>query len=445
VTSATTPRAAPLLDDLRRLCALPSGPEAGEARAAAAGCVAELLRARSMQVELLPTPGAPVVIGRRAGRSPATLLLYHHYDTAPAGAWRAWHHEPYELAERDDQLFARGVAEGKGPLCAHLAALEALLAAEGELPCGIVVLAEGEALAGSPNLGAVVAERLPLLRADACLATGGERGANGIPLCYGGAKGLLSLALTAVGANQPLAAGLAASAPNPLWRLVWTLGQIKSDQEEILIDGFYDDVEGPSREDNQRLRDVTLDETGRLAAWGLDDFLFGMRGAALNRAESTLPTCNVSGLTVQPAGAFAAIPVVATARLDFQLVPRQRPQAILERLRNHLCSRGIEGVTAERLPGGYPAASTPFDTPFAQQVRQAVEQTFGAPPHWLPLAPTALPLFFLREALGLPAVVVGCARAASATSGPNEHIPLADLLRHGELLIALMHALGDGR
>ncbi|MBC8075292.1 MAG: M20/M25/M40 family metallo-hydrolase, partial [Chloroflexales bacterium] len=66
------------------------------------------------------TPGAPVVIGTRAGRSPHTLLLYHHYDTAPTGPWRHWHHDPHMLAERDGALFARGAAAGKGPLAAHL-------------------------------------------------------------------------------------------------------------------------------------------------------------------------------------------------------------------------------------------------------------------------------------------------------------------------------------
>ena len=44
------------------------------------------------------------------------------------------------------------------------------------------------------------------------------------------------------------------------------------------------------------------------------------------------------------------------------------------------------------------------------------------------------------EALGVPVAAVGCARPDSATNAPNEHIPLPDLIRHGQLLIELMYA-----
>src|SRR5262249_52763670 len=146
--------------------------------------------------------------------------------------------------------------------------------------------------------------------------------------CYTGAKGLLQIRLRANGANQALPAGIAASVSNPLWRLLWALGQIKSDQEEVLIDGFYNDIEGPSRAENQLLRTLSMDEAGRMAAWGISQFLFGLDGASLVRTEATLPTCNVTSVAVEPAGDLALIPVAATARVDFQLVPRQHPQAI---------------------------------------------------------------------------------------------------------------------
>lgn len=428
-----------LLDDLGQLCRLPGSPEQDERLALVAERIAAMMRARGLQTELIADGGAPVVVGRRAGQSPFTLLLYHHYDVPPAGSWRAWHHDPFQLAERESILYGRGVADGKGPLAAHLSALDALLSTDGELPCGVVLLAEGEGLVGSPNLGHIIADSPALFRADACLSTGGERDANGRPLCYGGVKGALQLRLTAVGANQPLPPGMAAIAHNPLWRLIWALGQIKSDQEEILIGGFYDDVEGPSRDENQMIRSVALDEAGRLAAWGVGEFLFAMGGAALVRTESTLPTCNVAGLTVEPAGDLPAIPVVATARLDFQLVPRQRPQAIVELLRAHLESRGLGDIAVERLPGSYPAVHTPLRDPFVQRVRDACRQVYGAPPEWMPLGPLTQPLFFLHEALGAPMAVVACARPDSAINGPNEHIPLADLVSHAQLLVELLH------
>jgi acetylornithine deacetylase/succinyl-diaminopimelate desuccinylase-like protein len=429
-----------LIDDLDHLIGLPGSPGQPDELAAVAARIAAMMRSRGLGVEVVGTGGAPVVIGRRAGRHPFTLLLYHHYDVAPPGPWRAWHHEPYQMAERDSILYGRGVAEGKGPLAAHLNAIAALIEAEGELPCGVVVVAEGERLSGSPNLGPVVVEHRALLQADACLATGGDRDAGGRPFCYSGAKGLLQLRLRAAGAHHPLPAGLAATVPNPLWRLVWALGQIKSDQEEILVEGFYDTIEGPSRAETRALRETSLDERVRIAAWEIDQLLFGMSGAALVQAEVTLPTCNVTSVSSEPAGDPMAVPTSATARMDFQLVPRQHPQQIAELISAHLAAKGLADIASERLPGGYPAASTPFDHPFVLLVSDIGRHIQGTPLSRLPRGPFSMPLFFFSESFGMPVASVGCARPDSAIHAPNERIPLPDLVRHGQLLIELIYA-----
>jgi acetylornithine deacetylase/succinyl-diaminopimelate desuccinylase-like protein len=361
----------------------------------------------------------------------------------PSGPWRSWNHEPFQMAEREGTMYGRGIADGKGPLAAHLSAIAALLDAEGELPCGVVVVAEGEALMGSPGLGPVVAGSHSLLKADACLATGGERDADDRPFCYTGAKGLLQVRLRANGANQSLPPGMAASVPNPLWRLLWALGHVKSDQEEVLIDGFYDDVEGPSRTENQVMRSLAMDEASRKQAWGISQFLFDLEGAGLVRTETTLPTCNVTDLAVEPASDLAIIPIAATARIDFQLVPRQHPQIISDRLRTHLANKSMADIVVERLPGGYPAVHTPFEHPFIQRLREAGKQLYSAPLRLLPQGPFAQPLFFFAEGFGIPVAALGCARPDSATSAPNENILLLDLIRHGQLLIDLLYACAE--
>lgn len=432
-----------LMSDLGQLLSLPGSPGQAEELAAVAVRVAALMRSHHLQVSTIATPGAPVVIGRRPGRYPFTLLLYHHYDVPPSGPWRAWNHEPFQMAEREGTLYGRGVADGKGPFVAHLSAIASLIDAEGELPCGVVVVVEGELLIGSPNLGAVVAEAHGVLKANACLATGGERDGDDRPFCYTGAKGLVQLRLRSSGANQALPPGLAASVPNPLWRLLWALGHVKSDAEEVLIEGFYDDVEGPSASENRALRDLRMDEASRKRAWRMPQFLFDLNGASLVRTEATLPTCNVTDLVVEPVSDLAIIPIAATAQVDFQLVPRQYPQAIVDRLRAHLSEKGMADIEIERLAGGYPAVHTPFEDAFIQCVAHVGEALYSAPLPLLPQGPFAQPLFFFAEAFRIPVAAIGCARPDSGISAPNEHILLPDLVRHGQLLIELLYACAE--
>ena len=431
-----------LLDVLEQLVVLPGSPGHPDELQSVAAIVASQMRASGLKVEQIATAGAPLIVGRRAGRSAFTMLLYHHYDVAPTGPWRAWDQDPCRVSERDGLIYGRGVADGKGPLAAHLDAISGLLERDGELPCGVVVVAEGDALIGSPFLGQAIVDHRDVLRGDACLATGGGRDAAGRPFCYSGTKGLLQLRLRAEGAGHALQSGLATSVPNPLWRLIWALSQIKSDQEEILIDGFYDTIDGPERSETRALRAAAIDDNGRLAAWKLDQLLFGMSGAAVMQAEVTLPTCNVSLVQVEPVGELALVPTAASARLDFQLVPRQHPQAVHDLLCAHLDAKDLDDIVVTRLPGGYSSASTPFEHEFVQRVSAAAAPIVGAPLTVLPRGPVALPLTFFEQAFGMPIAVVGCGRADSGPLAPNEHIPLADLEAHSRLAAELLRACG---
>lgn len=444
MSAPSLPMTDKLAQCLRILCAQPTGSGQADDLRAGAELVAGQLRAIGMHVLIAPTGGAPVVLARMAGRSPRTLLLYHHYDTAPPGPWREWSHEPFQLAERDGVLYARGVVAGKGPLAAHIQALQQIILAEGELPCGVAVVVEGQGMSGSPYLAEALDAHPELIRADACLASHGERDGRGAPLCYNGAKGYLQVRLYARGGPHPLPAGMASILRNPLWRLTWALACIKGEDEDIRIAQFYDSVDGPTRAENAQLRKISIDEAGRLRAWQGKEFLFGLSGAALVRAESTLPTCNLSAICCEPAGDTAQIPATASAMLDFQLVPSQRPAEILDLLGAHLAERGFADIAIERMPGGYAPAHTPHDDPFIQLLAEAGAGVYATPLSTVPAGPLTLPLQLFAERLGAPTASVGLRRPDSAVYGPDERAPADDLARHAALLGAVLAAFARG-
>jgi acetylornithine deacetylase/succinyl-diaminopimelate desuccinylase-like protein len=417
-----------LLPHLRTLVARHSVTGDDAALDATASVVASLMRECGLQVSIHPTEGAPIIIGQRAGASKRHILFYDHYDVPPPGPWRDWHHEPFIVAEREGRLYGRGVAADKGNLVARLTAVTSLIAELGELPCNVTFLVEGDALVGSPYLPNLVADQAHLLKTDLVFSFGGILDGNDVPYLYAGVRGRLLAMLRVIGSSITLPADLATSVVNPAWRLLWALNRVKSDGEEVLIDGFYDGVVAPSREANKLTRALDLDEAARLEAWGLKEFLFGMSGATLARAETFTPTCNVSGLTAHTGiGPNPTIPTSAEALLDFSLVPEQRPNEIARLLREHLAQYDLHDVQVETLKGAYPPATNPLSSFALTLLGEQIEATFGIPPQVAPLAPFSLPLHLFTAGMNVPALPLGLQHPASAVRGPNESVSLEQL------------------
>src|SRR5438094_4560813 len=155
--------------ELSRLCAQPSVSAQGLGIAQCAELVAGMLRRRGFTAEVRPTPIHPVVVGEASGKRDQTLIFYCHYDVQPPEPLELWDTPPFEPTLRDGKLYARGVADDKSHIASRLAALDAVMAVEGELPCNIKFVIEGEEEIGSPSLPHFIEANAGALRGDACI------------------------------------------------------------------------------------------------------------------------------------------------------------------------------------------------------------------------------------------------------------------------------------
>jgi acetylornithine deacetylase/succinyl-diaminopimelate desuccinylase-like protein len=98
------------IDDLTRLCRMPSVSAEGRAIEETAKLVSEMLESLGFRTRIIPkASGHPVVYGELAGASKEkTLLFYNHYDVQPAEPLDLWSSPPFEPALRDDKFYARG-------------------------------------------------------------------------------------------------------------------------------------------------------------------------------------------------------------------------------------------------------------------------------------------------------------------------------------------------
>ncbi len=406
--------------------------------------VARLLEKRGFFVKIFPTGGAPIVFAERKGRSDRTLLFYNHYDVQPAEPLELWETPPFEPTLRDGKLFGRGVSDDKGHFTNRLFAIDALLAASGDLPCGIKFLIEGEEEVSSEHLEAFVHQHTDLLAADACVWEFGTVDHRDVPIQHLGLRGICYIELSVETANQDVHSGLGGSIfPNAAWRLVWALASLKDEQERILIDGFYDQVVPPSPRDLEYMAALPDNSQEYRNRYGIQGFLNGMTGGVdLRVAEVFQPTCTICGLTsgYQGPGVKTVQPAKASAKVDFRLVPDQSPKEILQLLREHLDRRGFEDVQITDL-GSEPAARTDPDHPFVKLVVESAREVYGVPMQIVPMIGGSGPNYIFIDALDLPVVTIGFGYPGAQTHAPNENLRLDLYLkaaRHTARVIAAM-------
>jgi acetylornithine deacetylase/succinyl-diaminopimelate desuccinylase-like protein len=436
--------------ELSQLCAQPSVAAQNWGLQECAALVGEMLRKRGFRVDIDPTGGAPVVFGERhsgsAGRNDKTLLFYNHYDVQPPEPLELWISPPFEPTLRDGKLYARGASDDKGHILSRLFAIDALLAAEGGLPCNVKFVIEGEEETSSVHLTEYVETHRQKLAADACIWEFGGVDHREVPMQPLGLRGICYVELSVETASSDVHSGLGGGIfPNAAWRLVWALGTLKGTDERIRIPGFYEGVKPPSPRDRQLMEALpeVADEYKR--RYGVDEFVKGLTdGVELRIAEVFDPTCTICGLTsgYQGPGSKTVLPARASAKIDFRLVPDQTPEQVLRGLRAHLDAEGFPDVQITFL-GGDPPARTDPDDPFVALVGQTATSVYGVPQQIVPMSGGSGPNYPFIKYLGVPIALAGAGYPGTLGHAPNENLRLDLYIKHAKHVARILKAFGE--
>ena len=124
----------------------------------------------------------------------------------------------------------------------HLKALEVMLE-NGELPCNVKFMIEGEEEVGSDNLELFVKENKEKLSNDIILVSDTGMISKTIPSITTGLRGLSYMEIELTGPNRDLHSGhYGGTVANPINVLSKMINSLHDSNNKITIPGFYDNV-----------------------------------------------------------------------------------------------------------------------------------------------------------------------------------------------------------
>lgn len=340
------------LDELITFLRIPSIstlPEhARDVRKAAEFVAAQLKSAGIENVEVIETARHPLVYADwlHAPGKP-TVLCYGHYDVQPPDPLELWKTPPFEPTIRDGNIYARGSADDKGQMYAHIKAVETLRATLGTLPVNLKFLIEGEEEIGGESVAKYVEHNPAKLKADVALVSDTALYAEGIPTLCIGLRGLIYTEIEARGSARDLHSGLyGGAAPNAIFGLVELLGKLKNADGVVQIPGFYDDVREPAPAEKKSWAALPFSESEFLAREVGSQSLTGEKNRTVLERVWSRPTLEVHGIVggFTGAGAKTVIPAVATAKVSMRMVPAQDPVKIIERYKTFVADSTPAGI-----------------------------------------------------------------------------------------------------
>ncbi|MFM1654777.1 M20/M25/M40 family metallo-hydrolase [Brevibacillus sp. B_LB10_24] len=428
---------------LQELCRKPSVSTENRGIKEAADLVQKLLLEIGAKVEVIETNGHPILYGEISQGRSRTISFYNHYDVQPEHPIEAWVCDPFAAEIQEGKLIARGSADNKGALVARICAVHAYQQVYGELPVNLKFIIEGEEESGSKHIQEFAQSHPEKFKADLCIWENGIVNEDGSFEVKLGNKGILYVHLVAKGANTDLHSSNAAIIENPAWRLIWALNSLKNEQEEVLIDGFYDRVQKPNEVEKRILEEMDFEEEQMLNRLGLKQFLLNCSGTELKERLLFQPTCTICGLVsgYEGEGTKTVLPSTARVSIDFRLVPDQDPEEILKLLRKHLDRSGFEDIEVIATDGTPPAKTDPGH-PLVQKIITAAEKLNGIPPRVIIMNPGSGPMYKLCQQFGIPAAGFGVGNPDSKKHAPNENILIKDYMEGIKMAALVIDELG---
>jgi acetylornithine deacetylase/succinyl-diaminopimelate desuccinylase-like protein len=440
------------LEELKELLRIPSVSTLEEHKSdieKAAKFVANDLESIGFEnVEIVKTAGHPLVYGEwlHAAGKP-TALCYAHYDVQPPDPLDEWTTPPFEPAERNQNIYARGAVDDKGQLWMQVKAFESMFKSnDGKLPINVKVIFEGEEEVGGEAIAEYIRKESKKLKADFALVCDTELFAPEMPTLCVGLRGLVYTEIEAVGAMTDLHSGVyGGAAPNPLEALSRLIGKLKDENGKVLIPGFYDNVKKPDDAELAAWKRLPFDEEHYRKTEVGSKVLTGEPDYPVLYRTWARPTLEVHGMPggFTSKGAKTVIPAKASAKISMRLVPNMDPDDILKRYTDFVNANTPKGISFKITvhSKGEPAV-VGTDNKYIKAATEALHDVFKKDTVYIRSGGSIPIVTDFEKVLKIPSVMMGLGLPDDNLHAPNEKFHIPNFYRGIESIILFFGRLG---
>ncbi|GAA6037565.1 hypothetical protein JCM8097_006116 [Rhodosporidiobolus ruineniae] len=423
-----------------------------------------VLRSLDADTHLVPTGPStnPIVLATfRANAAPKPnrfeaprrkrVAVYGHFDVVPATAPELWSHDPFVMTGKDGWVFGRGVSDNKGPMLAIAAACESLRAQQA-LEVDVVMLIEGEEETGSAGFQDAIKKNRDLIGdIDVILVSNSYWLGEDVPCLTFGLRGvihatvrvrslslLLSLLpltslLPQVASDQPdLHSGIWGGVTSePLGDLVRLLACLTDEQGHARIPGFFDDVRKLLPEEKKLYEAVVerckgMDQAAKL---GKHSHIADPMESLITRWRQ--PALSVHKVELPGPAQKTLIPNAASASISIRIVPDQKLEDIVDKLKKHiraafagLKTRNSLSIDINHVADWWLGDLT---SPYVGAMAECITSQWGLSPLFIREGGSIPSLPFLERELGADAVHLPMGTSSDSAHLPDERIRVVNL------------------
>jgi len=381
---------------------------------------AHYLKELGADVEIVKTPGNPVVLGKLiTNPKNSTVTIYNHLDVQPADP-AEWQTPPFTLTKEDGRYIGRGTTDDKGPALTALLAVR--YAVENGVPLNVNFVWEFEEEIGSPNFEHFLKSKSKQLKSHSVLVSDTIWISRQRPAVPYGLRGLLGMTVTLQTGEKDAHSGVTGGpARNPIGELCQLICECYDPRTgKVKIPGFYKDV-----------RKVTAKELQNYLASGFNVRRFtkvhGFKSlrttdpARVLKGTMAEPTFEVHGIVggYSGPGIKTIIPPRAEAKISMRLVPDMDGEKIFSLVSRFIKAKNPDvKIHREAMLRHYLGQ---FTGPYADAARRAMKFAFGKEPAFTREGGSIGAVVTMEKYLKVPIMLLGLSLPEHGYHAPNEN------------------------